>query len=173
MHWPHSPLHRFTNAGTYFITAATHHKQHFYRAPEALEELQSRLFENAREHACSLQAWALFPNHYHVVVTADAGENVRRMVARLHSESAIDVNRRDGVSGRKVWFQYWDVELTYEASWLARLKYTHENAVHHGLVREATKYRWCSAAWFVEHARPSFVETVRRMKIDRIRVQEV
>jgi putative transposase len=173
MDWPHSPPHRFLTAGTYFITAATHHQQHLYRAPEALDDLQTRLFDNARKHACALQAWAIFSNHYHLVVAADAGEHVRLMLARLHTEAAIDINHRDGVRGRKVWFQFWDVQLTYEASWLARLKYTHENAVHHGLVQEATRYRWCSAAWFAENARASFVETVRRVKIDRVKVREV
>jgi hypothetical protein len=39
-----------------------------------------------------------------------------------------------------VWFQSWDTQLTNEGSWLARLKYTHENAVHHGLVPQATHY---------------------------------
>jgi putative transposase len=94
------------------------------------------------------------------------------MLSRLHTESAIAVNRRDGVRGRKVWFQFWDTQLTYESSWLARLKYTHENAVHHGLVDDAKRYRWCSAAWFESTAAASFAETVRRCKLDRVRVAD-
>jgi putative transposase len=82
------------------------------------------------------------------------------------------LNRREGVKGRKVWFQFRDLKLTFESSWLARLRYTHENAVHHGLVHDAANYRWCSASWFSSSAPRSFVETVRRVKVDSINVYD-
>ena len=170
--WLHSPIHRFSGANTFFITAATYLKQHFYRLPEALDQLQEILFSQAREHGCFLQAWALLSNHYHLVVRSEDGERVRQMLTRLHTSAAIALNARDGVTGRRVWFQYWDKALTFEASWLARLRYTHENAVHHGIVKEASQYRWCSAKWFREKAPVRFAETVARMKIDRVKVYE-
>ena len=68
--------------------------------------------------------------------------------------------------------QYRDTQLTNERSWLARLRYTHENAVHHRLVLNAENYRWCSAAWFAATARRAFVETVKRVKIDRVKVDD-
>ena len=94
------------------------------------------------------------------------------MIVRFHVETACEINRIDDEKGRRVWFQYWDTELTYERSWLARLRYTHENAVHHGIVTNAENYRWCSASWFAATARPSFVDTVRRIKIDRVKVKD-
>ncbi|HYK03958.1 MAG TPA: transposase [Thermoanaerobaculia bacterium] len=172
MDWPHAPIHRFGDAGVYFITAGTHEKQHFFRDPAVLDLLQNTLFSLAAEHHCSLQAWALFSNHYHLVVAADAGEDVRHMLTRLHTASARGINEHDGVIGRTVWFQFRDTQLTFERSWLARLRYTHENAVHHGLVRDAAQYRWCSAKWFADHARPSFVKTVSSMKIDAVKVYD-
>ena len=172
MDWPHSPLHRFGSSGTYFITAGTRHKAHIFLADTARDDLQDRLFENAKRHDCWLQAWALFSNHYHLVITCDDGERLRRMVGRLHTESAIEINARDGAKGRKVWFQFRDTHLTHQTSWLARLRYTHENAVHHGLVPEAARYRWCSAAWFAPSAPRAFVETVRGVKIDRVNVYD-
>src|ERR1700689_3090201 len=42
----------------------------------------------------------------------------------------------------------------------ARLHYVHRNPVHHGLVRAATAYPWCSAAWFETEAPASFRKTV-------------
>jgi putative transposase len=170
MDWPHAPLHRFGEAGVYFITAGTQYKQPFFRAPEALDALRDSLFEHATTNDCWLQAWTLLSNHYHLVIACDDGGKVRRMLQRFHIESAIESNRRDGAKGRKVWFQYWDTQLTYERSWLARLRYTHENAVHHGLVVNAEHYPWCSASWFTRTARPSFVSTVKSIKIDRVKV---
>ena len=172
MDWPHAPLHRFGEAGIYFITASTLHKQHLFDTSEARESLMRRLFDLAIGYACWLQAWALFSNHYHLVVSADEPKAIRRLVVRLHTKSAIELNERDRTPGRKVWYQFRDTQLTHRSSWLARLRYTHENAVHHGLVADAQNYRWCSAAWFAATGSPAFVETVRRMKIDAINVYD-
>ena len=170
MDWPHAPIHRFGEAGTYFITAGTLHKQHFFRQPASLNDLRDLLFTYAQRFDCWLQAWSLLSNHYHLIIQCDDGNNIRRMLRELHKYSAIAVNRRDAAKGRKVWFQYWDTQLTSEGSWLARLRYTHENAVHHGVVANAERYPWCSASWFARTARPAFVKTVQNMKIDRVKV---
>ena len=94
------------------------------------------------------------------------------MVTRLHVEAALARNKRDGVKGRKVWFQFWDKTLTFEGSWLARLKYTNENALHHGLVDDARKYRWCSAASFETTAPVAFAKAVRSVKIDSVKIYD-
>ncbi len=170
--WPHAPIHRFGESGVYFVTASTLHKQHFFRTAAALDELRESLFRSAEMFNCWLQAWALLSNHYHLVIASDHGDHVHRMLTAFHVHTAMAINRRDGVKGRKVWFQFHDVRLTIEVSWLARLRYTHENAVHHGLVRDAVNYRWCSASWFADSAPRSFVETVRRIGIDRVNVYD-
>lgn len=169
MDWHHSPIHRFGEADTFFITAGTYLKQEHYKRKDALDELQRILFEQAAKHNCWLQAWSLLSNHYHLVVR---GENVRKMLARFHTEAAIALNAQDRVKGRRVWFQYWDKTLTFEGSWLARLRYTHENAVHHRIVRVASHYPWCSASWFEHSAPRKFMEVVQSIKIDRVKVYD-
>jgi putative transposase len=169
--WPHAPLHRFAGDSIYFVTASTYGQQHVCTTPERLEALQSRLFRLARLHTCSLQGWSIFANHYHLVVSADGGA-LRAMITRLHGEEGVACNQDDGVVGRQVWFQFRETELTFERSWLARLRYTHENAVHHRLVAEATKYRWCSASWFETNARPAFIKVVKSFKIDRLKIDD-
>ena len=94
------------------------------------------------------------------------------MLTKLHTQSAIEANGIDATPGRQVWYQFRETELTFEKSWLARLRYTHENAVHHRLVSVAAHYRWCSAAWFETYGRPAFVKTVRSFKIDRVNVRD-
>ena len=170
--WPHAPVHRFGDETTFFITGATYQKQHLYRAPDALNELQDIVFAKAEQFECCLQAWALLVNHYHLVVRAEDGSRIRRMLNRVHTEAGIALNARGKTPGRQVWFQYWDKTLTFEASWLTRLRYTHENAVHHRLVSDARNYPWCSASWFERTAPRSLAATVARMKIDRLRVYE-
>lgn len=171
MDWPHSPPHRFT-AGTFFITAGTYGKQHFFRSPAALDQLRDALFESATLEHCLLEAWCLLSNHYHLVVLTEDGEHLRRFLRRFHSTSAKALNARDGTRGRRVWFQFWDKQLTFERSWLARLRYTHENAVHHRVVGRATDYRWSSAAWFEANASRAFVETLRGVRVDLVKVAD-
>ncbi len=172
MDWPHAPLHRFADASIYFITGATLYKQHFYRTPAALDTLQETLFTHAKRYSCELQAWTLFSNHYHLVAIVHEGEALHAMLNQFHSDAAKALNALDGIHGRRVWYQFRDTQLTFEKSWLARLKYTHENPVKHRLVRDAKEYRWCSASWFEENARPAFVKTLRGVKIDRVNVYD-
>ena len=78
--------------------------------------------------------------------------SLKNLIQRFHSQSAREVNINAGLSGRKVWFQYWDSCLTYENSYYARLNYVHNNPVKHGLVQDAELYPFCSASWFKKHA---------------------
>ena len=92
------------------------------------------------------------------------------MVKLLHGESATEVNRMDDAPDREVWYNYWDTELTYHTSYLARLSYVHQNAVKHGLVPVANQYPWCSAAWFERTSSPAQVKTIYSFKIDKVNV---
>lgn len=142
--WPHSPIHRLSEAGTFMVTAGTYLKSPLFGARDRLDLLCTTLFELAQTYGWQLQAWAIFPNHYHfVAISPPAAESLRRFVQHLHSVTAKRINLADGAAGRKVWFEYWETRLTYEKSYLARLSYVHSNAVHHGVVREATQYPWC------------------------------
>lgn len=65
--WPHSPVHRIHEAGTYMFTAGTYLKQSVFRGPDRLGYLCETLLHLAADYGWQLQAWAVFPNHYHFV----------------------------------------------------------------------------------------------------------
>jgi putative transposase len=155
------------------VTAGTYLKQPLFRGAERLRYLCEMLLELAEKYAWQLQAWAVFPNHYHFVALSPAQDaSLTEFTCHLHSVTAIEVNRWDQAPGRQAWFQYWDTQLTFQRSYLARLSYVHKNAVHHGLVREPSLYLWCSAGWFQRRAATSFYKTVMGMKVDRVRVTD-
>ncbi len=171
--WPHAPAHRLGEKGAYMVTAGTYDKYPFLNSASRLDLALSLLFDCALEFAWQLQAWAVLINHYHfVALSPDDPQSLRLMLGRLHGAIARELNTRDGTPGRKVLYQYWDTHITFQRSYLARLNYVHQNPVHHGLVRIASDYRWCSAAWFERSARPSFVRSVYRFRTDRIKVQD-
>ena len=94
------------------------------------------------------------------------------MLGLLHEKTAVWINRLDRTPGRKVWHNFWETLLTYEKSYLARLKYVHQNPVKHGLVPLANRYPYCSAAWFEQTATPAQVKTIYGLPIDSVNVYD-
>jgi len=174
--WPHAPQHRLEGNGIYFVTTGTFNKEHFFRGRERLQVLQRGLLTVARDFGWELEAWAVFSNHYHFVGRSPLAEPDARtlspMLGFLHEKTAKWLNRLDKSPGQKVWHNYWETRLTYEKSYLARLRYTHENAVKHRLVPRASLYPWCSAAWFERTATPAQVKTIYGLKIDRVEIAD-
>ena len=169
--WHHRPVHTFVPNTAYLVTAGTLHKQHYFHGAERLHLLQQELFTAAEAYGWTLQAWAMFSNHYHFIAHAPAAAtSLRRLLQRLHSATARVVNQLDHAPGRQVWFQFWDTCLTYEGSYYARLNYVHNNAVHHGLVPVAEQYAFRSAAWFAATAEPTFFRKVRSYKYDTVHI---
>ncbi len=155
------------------VTTGTLHKEHILVDAERLHLVQSALLSLARKYQWDLEAWAVFSNHYHFVGhTFSTPTRLRQFLTELHANTARDVNRLDGVPGRQVWHNFWDKQLTFEKSYLARLNYVHQNAVKHGLARVANQYPWCSASWFERVATPAQVKTIYSFKTDRLRVAD-
>jgi REP-associated tyrosine transposase len=170
--WPHAPVHRLGKAGMYIVTAGTYRKQHIFRSAERLDYLMKALLTLANEYTWKLQAWAIFSNRYHFVAESLQPATLSRFVKYLHSVTAKHANLLDDASGRAVWYEYWDTQLTYPKSYLARLNYVHTNAVKHRLAPNAEQYPWCSASWFARCAERSFGETVMRFPSDKISVPD-
>ena len=171
--WPHAPAHWLFTPGLYMVTAGTYEKHHFFDTPARRDAMMESLLTIAAEFGWRLQAWAVFANHYHFVARSpDDPQTLTGFLAKLHANTARQLNKEQAALGRKVWFQYWDTRLTFERSYLARLHYTNQNPVKHGLSENAQNYPWCSAAWFAESATPAFRHTVESFKVDRVSVHD-
>jgi putative transposase len=132
--WPHAPVHQLGDRGTYIVTAGTLHKEHHFRGPDALDLLEAALLRLAKEPGWQLEAWAIFSNHYHFVARAEtAARDLRAFVKQLHGQTARDLNRMQHTVGRTVWHNFWETELTFEKSYLARLNYVHRTPSSTGL----------------------------------------
>ena len=171
--WPHAPVHRLDEQGTYFVTGGTYRKERFFRTPERLTLVQDALHELVAEFGWQLQAWAVLPNHYHfVALSPEHPDSLKAMLSKLHACTARHINRLDGAAGRQVWYQFWDTKLTFQRSYLARLNYVHENPVKHGAASVATRYPWCSALWFEQRADNAFQKVVSSFRTDLLNVYD-
>jgi putative transposase len=172
-YWPHAPCHIVDTAGTFIVTSATYNKELLFKSDELLDLLEERLFHFAEKYKWMLQAWAIFPNHYHFIAQSPSNrQNLSQFLQHYHSETAIHLNKIQNKHGRKVWFQFWETRITFQKSYLARLNYVIQNPVKHGIVKEAQDYRWCSANWFKKHSSPATFNTVTSFKIDNINIKD-
>jgi putative transposase len=155
------------------VTAGTLHKRRWFQEPTDRDALVRELLETSRDAGWSLDAWAVFANHYHWVGRGAADAlPLAQWIQSLHSQTARVLNERHACPGRRVWFNYWDAVLTYQRSYIARLAYVHRNAVHHGLVTTPEAYRWCSAGWPDSDRRPAWVKTLEQFPLDRLKVPD-
>ena len=90
----------------------------------------------------------------------------------MHGETAREAEPSGRHPRARGWHNFWDTELTFEKSYLARLNYVHQNPVKHGLVPVARPVPWCSAAWFERTATRAQVGTIYRFKIDKLNVAD-
>jgi putative transposase len=172
--WPHAPTHQLSAAGTYFVTAGTYLKGHHFRGGERCGVLQRGLLRVLSDAEWRVEGWAVFSNHYHFVAHSPATgrASLTEVLRELHTKTATWVNELDGKPKRKVWHNFWDTRLSFQASYLARLNYVHQNAVKHGLVAVANQYPWCSAGWFERAVTAATVRTIYGVKIDSVSVMD-
>jgi hypothetical protein len=62
-------VHQLSEAGAYIVTAGTYRKEHFFRSPDKLGFLQTRLFSLRRPTAGDSKRVHLF-KHYHFIATS-------------------------------------------------------------------------------------------------------
>ncbi|MBB5350250.1 putative transposase [Haloferula luteola] len=171
--WPHAPPHWNHEPGIYFVTASTYRREFYFHGKDRLDLLQFHLLTVLQASGWRLDAWAIFPNHYHLVLRSHS-ESVRlsRVLGKIHMLTAREINRLDSTPGKKRWHNYRDSRLTFERSYLARLRYVMHNPVHHGYATHPTLYRWCSGSWFSQTASPAFLKTVESFPIDRLKLED-
>lgn len=106
--WPRAPVHRLVESGVFMVTAATYRKEPLFAGGPKLRLLHRALLDTANRHGWRLEAWAVFPNHYHFIAASPPDPaTLSGLIRELHSRTSIALNRHDECPGRKVWQYYW------------------------------------------------------------------
>ena len=90
------------------------------------------------------------------------------MLRKLHSLTTKEFNHRKKSQERRLWQNFRETHLTYQRSYLARLHYVHQNAVHHGLVQRGSQWKWGSAAAFKKAVSTAWLKTITSFHYDQI-----
>jgi putative transposase len=175
--WPHAPPHRLLEAGVYFLTGRAAERKHLLADDAMKDWFQETLFDVCRMDGWRLEAWAVLSNHYHLVAHSPSGAagaaSLGSMIRKFHSLATKELNRSEHQKGRtRLWQNFRETHLTHQRSYLARLHYVHQNAVHHGLVQFGSEWKWGSARAFKEAVTPAWIKTVASFKFDEIAMKD-
>lgn len=92
----------------------------------------------------SLHAYALMPNHYHLLLTPTDTSTLPRAMKALGARYVGYYNRKYSRSGTLWGGRYRAFHIEDERYWLTCLRYIEQNPVRAGLVREPGDYPWTS-----------------------------
>ncbi len=147
----HSPPHLYAAEGWFLITAATYEHKHYFTAEEDRAWLLEELFKELGAVNVPFAGWVILPNHYHLLVQCSPLAIVSEPLRRAHARTARELNRRDSVEGRQVWYRFSDRLIRDERHYYTTLNYIHYNPIKHGYVKKALDWNCSSAHWYAEH----------------------
>ena len=172
---PHknTPPHWFVSNAHYMVTGSVLYGKPLLNTNEKLANFCETLLDRARILDWTLEAWFVMSTHYHFIARSPENAlSLKELIQGVHSINAKFVNRKDGIAGRKVWYNYWDSCIQNEASYLSRLRYVTMNPLKHGLVQNAEEYPFSSYKYFMENSEPDFQKRVFASH-ENIKVEEI
>lgn len=102
------------------------------------------LKEGADKHGCSIHAYVLMTNHFHLLVTPKARESISRMIQFVGRNYVTYVNHTYGRSGTLWEGRHKGCIIDGESYMLACSRYIELNPVRAGMVKTPGEYRWSS-----------------------------
>ncbi len=102
------------------------------------------LAEYCERRAVACVAWCLMENHIHLILIPNAEDDLRGVVAPVHTRYSNHVNRARGWTGHLFEGRFWSYPMD-DAHALVAVRYVENNPVSAGLVARAEDWRWSSA----------------------------
>jgi len=153
----HNPPHLFIPNAVYMLTASTYQKENIIHSSERKAEWRDAFLKAANLYHWRVIAWVILNNHYHAL--AESPENsisLTKFVGSYHKFTSRKWNKDDGISGRQVWWSYWDTCIRSEKDFYNRLKYIFWNPVKHELVEKPEDYQFSSYRDFLQSEETDF-----------------
>lgn len=141
---PHRPPHILVDDTYYFITSATFRKEPYFNTDRKKRLILAALKNAIKNYKCKLYAWVILDNHFHLLVKMEIGRLLPKFIASIEGKSAIELNKLEGLKGKKRWYQYWDRGIRDEADLWKHFNYIHHNCVKHGYSKKMEDYLFSS-----------------------------
>ena len=131
---PYHPPHYYADNCFYFITARTFNRQPIWHSDTAKRIFVAELRSAIQDYRIPLYTWANLHEHYHVLIYIEQKTQLVPFIKRLHGASAIQINKHDHTSGRKVWHNYWDYCPRDNRDFYRVFNYIHIQPIKHGIL---------------------------------------
>ena len=140
IHAPHHhPPHLFKNNSIYFITARTIDKNLHFNTNKKKILFCLCLKAGLQNFDIKIYAWVLLSNHYHLLIKINKKESLSKFINYLNGKSSYELNKSENISGRKIWYQYFDRIIRSEKDFWTRFNYIHNNPIKHGYIKNPDK----------------------------------
>jgi len=128
--------------GIYHVYNRVSRGQHVFRKDEEAERLEGLFATTKQRDDFQILAWCVMSSHYHLAVRM--GEiGLSRSMRTIHHRFSQSYNGRHRVFG-PFWQGRYRSKLVDDDEYLRQLiTYIHLNPVAAGIVKDASKYRWC------------------------------
>jgi putative transposase len=148
----HRPTHLYLNNKIYFVTGKTFHGEKYLNTNQK-KIIFMQIFNNlSKQINLRTYAWILLDNHYHFLISFNnsltaVNPIIPSFINRLHSITALKINRIDNAQNRKFWYQYFDRCIRSKKDFWTRFNYIHNNPIKHGYIKNPeslNQYRFSS-----------------------------
>lgn len=127
------------------ITQRGNNRQDVFFVDDDRRVYLSLLKEQAEKYGLEILGWCLMTNHIHLIGRPAGEDSLAKALGRTHFRYTQYINRFHGRSGHLWQNRFYSCPLGREHFWQA-LRYVEQNPLRAGLVRQAWKYPWSSAA---------------------------
>lgn len=145
----HHPTHLYIDQQLYFLTAHTYLNQ--FRIEEKFKQLLiNKIKKFFQDFNFKLYGWVVLDNHYHILFKFEKGDDLSRLMGKIHAGFSYEVNRIENKRGRRIWQNYWDWCIRSENDFWRHFNYIHHNPVKHGYVKQMGEYDYSSYRYWLD-----------------------
>jgi len=128
--------------GIYHVYNRVSRGQHVFRKDEEADRLEDLFSTTKKRDDFQILAWCVMSNHYHLALRM--GEvSLSRSMRTIHHRFSQSYNGRHRVFG-PFWQGRYRAKFVDDDEYLRQLiAYIHLNPVTAGVLKDASKYRWC------------------------------
>ena len=128
-----------------FVTTNTRERRGIFKAAGACELLVRTVYAVRAETAFHLLAFAIMPDHVHLIVVPSTSEGLGRVMQLIKGRFSRAYNTTAGRTGAVWQSRYHERTLRSEAALFRAIEYVHNNPVAARLASAPEKYRWSTA----------------------------
>jgi len=145
----HQPLHLYFDDTVYFLTSHTYRNKRILGTDLSKTLLLNKIRFGIDEFGYTLYAWVILDNHYHILLKTLSGDDLPKVISRIHAGLSYELNNIENMRGRKIWQNYWDRCIRSKSDFYKYFNYIHHNPIKHGIVSETAGYKYSSYNYWV------------------------